>query len=97
MDRDRPHTRRVKAREHPERLEKWLSAVEKYGGGVEVAPDPMASTRSLAVVVEASSLIIHTYKFFMKRHRYKRAGAYDAKVYHMPDQDTLTRIVFVHR
>ena len=49
----------------PERIEKWLSAVDQHGGKVEVKPDPAYGTKR-GVISEAIDLAISAYEAVKK-------------------------------
>lgn len=77
----------------PERLDKWLVAVEKYDGTVAMEPDPEMAQRS--IIGEILSLVTGVYKISKYRHTYGPVGEYDATVYYLPS-GSITRIRF-HR
>lgn len=85
----------------PERLNKWLSAVEKYDGTVQFQPDPdypALATRGLpgleSLVIGAFTLL---YDAIANKILYGPVKGYDTTVYYIKGSGTMTKIVFTHK
>lgn len=76
----------------PERLDKWLAAVEKDEGKVELKPDPDHADRG--ILSEVLSLTVKVFKFGKKKRTYSPAEDYDTTVYYLPGSGTITRVDF---
>jgi len=77
----------------PERLDKWLSAVSKNGGDVNVvAMKP--KTRGLFVVVDVIKLALGIYDGAKNLARLNTTSNYDAKLFYQPKDGVVTKIVF---
>ena len=81
----------------PERVDRWLSAVgERYGGIVELEPDPnFPATRDIVGI--GISIVTRVYQAVQKKLLYRPAGAYDATLYYHPGENAITRIEFRHK
>jgi hypothetical protein len=80
----------------PERINQWLYAVsERYGGRVELRPDPAHGERAGAG--ELVPLVLQAYQTIRTRLLYRHAKHYDAFLYFEPDGGQLTRMVFERR
>lgn len=75
----------------PERLDKWLAMVEKYGGTVELKPED-DGTRGL--ISEIISLIVGIYEAIKEKMIYEPVGDYNATVFYKKGEGTITRVVF---
>ena len=86
----------------PTRLNKWLSAVEKYNGTVELQPDPdypAISQRGLAT--EAASLVFGAfmalYEAIENKILYGPAKGYNTTVYYIKGSGVMTKVVFTRK
>lgn len=76
----------------PERLDKWLASVRKYGGQVELKPDPdYPASRSLGFIFD---LLKRVYDYTKEMLIYKKAENYDATVFYKPESGEVTKFVF---
>ncbi|GEM_PF-1138119 len=76
----------------PERLDKWLSAVEDSGGKVETKPLP-----GRGFLTDLISIIVHAFDVYRASVLYKPAASYNAVVYYEPQAGTLAKVVFTLR
>lgn len=79
--------------EIPERIEKWLSAVDQHGGKVELKLDPTYGEER-GVISEAIDLVVLAYDFIKKKTLYDATDNYDVVVYYRPEDGIVTKIVF---
>ncbi len=79
----------------PERMDKWLSAVEKGGGVIDVQVDPAHLTRG--IFSEVISLVIGAYDFIKKKMTYEPAQNYNAIVYYAQGTGKITKVIFSHK
>ncbi|MBU1040404.1 MAG: hypothetical protein KKF77_04805 [Proteobacteria bacterium] len=77
----------------PERLDKWLSAIEKSGGKVQAVP--VAEQRGL--FSDLLELAIKLYDLFTARDLYEPAQHYNATVYYKRSAGTLVKVAFTLR
>lgn len=83
----------------PDRLGKWLTMVEKYGGTVEPREDPDYQTRGLitggiSVVFGAFATL---YQVVHDKVLYKPVKAYNATVFYNRSNGMMTRVVFTRK
>lgn len=78
----------------PERLDKWLSAIEESGGRVEAKPMPTPGRSFLGDLI---SLVLHAYERYQASQLLKPAASYDATVYYDAESKNLARISFTLR
>jgi len=83
----------VSMKKLPERLDKWLSAIEKSGGKVEAVP--VAELRGL--FSDLLELAIKLYDLFTARDLYEPAQHYNASVYYKRSTGTLVKVAFTLR
>lgn len=83
----------VSMKKLPERLDKWLSAIEKSGGKVEAVP--VAEQRGL--FSDLLELAIKLYDLFTARDLYEPAQDYNATVYYKRSTGTLVKVAFTLR
>lgn len=80
--------------EIPERIDKWLVAVEDYEGTVDVAPEQIE--RGLFDNLVAS-LIKGIYKKIKEKILYSPAKNYNVTVYYEPRTGNVTRVMFLNK
>lgn len=83
----------------PDRLGKWLTMVEKYGGTVEPREDPNDQTRGLitgglSVVFGAFASL---YQVIHNKLLYRPVKAYNATVFYNRSNGMMTRVVFTRK
>ncbi|OGR36349.1 MAG: hypothetical protein A2051_03035 [Desulfovibrionales bacterium GWA2_65_9] len=83
----------VSMKKLPERLDKWLSAIEKFGGKVEAVP--VAELRGL--FANLLELAIKLYDLITARDLYAPAQQYNATVYYKRSTGTVVKVVFTLR
>ncbi len=83
----------VSMKKLPERLDKWLSAIEKSGGKVEAVP--VAELRGL--FADLLALAIKLYDLITARDLYAPAQYYNATVYYKRSTATVVKVVFTLR
>ena len=83
----------VSMKQMPERLDKWLSAIEKSGGKVEAVP--VAELRGL--FTNLLELAIKLYDLFTARDLYEPAQLYNATVYYKRSTGSLVTVAFTLR
>ncbi|PKN07529.1 MAG: hypothetical protein CVU73_12295 [Deltaproteobacteria bacterium HGW-Deltaproteobacteria-8] len=83
----------VSMKKLPERLDKWLSAIEKSGGKVEAVP--VAEARSL--FTDLLELALKLYDLVAGRDLYAPAQYYNATVYYKRSTATVVKVVFTLR
>jgi len=77
----------------PERLDKWLSAVEKSGGSVEAVPVP----EQRGLFTDLLELAIKLYDLVTARDLYAPAQYYNATVHYKRSTGTVVKVVFTLR
>mgnify|MGYP001820813482 FL=1 len=76
----------------PERIDKWFSAVLKYGGEVELKPDPdYPATREFGLIFD---LLNKVYDLAKETLIYSNAQNYNVDVLYKPGSGEVTRCVF---
>lgn len=83
----------VSMKKLPERLDKWLSAIEKTGGKVEAVPVPEARS----FLSDLISLALKLYDLVTGRDLYEPAKFYNATVHYKRSNATVVKIVFTLR
>ncbi|MBF0265954.1 MAG: hypothetical protein HQL46_11845 [Gammaproteobacteria bacterium] len=82
----------------PERIDKWLSAVSKNDGDVDVVAIDEATKkpkeRGLFVVVDVIKLALGIYDGAKNLARLNTTENYNAKLYYRPEDGVVTKIVF---
>jgi hypothetical protein len=78
----------------PERLDKWFTAVKEYGGSVNLRPDPEHKTRMIGAIFD---LIVKGYQAVKELLLFKAAKQYNAVIYYIPGDGTITRAEFIHK
>jgi hypothetical protein len=83
----------------PERLGKWLTMVEKYGGTVEPREDPDYGTRGFITsgVSIAFGAFMELYRMVRESLLYKPVKDYNAIVYYSKVDGTMTKVVFTRK
>lgn len=86
----------------PARLNKWLSAVEKYNGTVALQPDPdYPLIAQRGAVFEVFSLMVDAfaalYKAIENKILFGPAKGYDSTVYYIKGTGAMTRVVFTRK
>lgn len=76
----------------PERLDKWFAMVEEYGGTVELKVDEDYPVRG--VVSAIIDLIIGAYQLARHKITYGPVEDYNAVIYYIKDEGTITKVVF---
>ena len=80
--------------EIPERIDKWLVAVEDYGGTIDVQPEQIE--RGLLDNLVAS-FIKGVYEKIKEKLMYIPAKNYNATVYYEPRTGNVTRVMFLKK
>lgn len=83
----------VSMKKLPERLDKWLSAIEKSGGTVKAVPVPEARSFFSSLL----ELALKFYDLITGRDLYEPARHYDATVHYKRSSATVVKIVFTLR
>lgn len=78
----------------PERMDKWLAKVEKFGGKVEIQPEPVAGR---GIISEIFSLFIKAYDAIEEAVIYAPAKNYDVMLYYRAQTGLVTRLCFVQK
>jgi len=82
----------------PERLNKWLSVVEKNGGMVELQPDPdypaITQRGAFGLVSVMLGAFATIYEAIENKILYGPAKGYNATVYYMRGSGVMTKVVF---
>jgi len=86
----------------PERLEKWLAAVQKEEGNVEFREDPEYKgqiTRGgpIAIVFGLVQFIPMLYNMIKDNRLYSPAENYNVTVYYIKGQGTMTKVIFTQK
>jgi len=83
----------VTVNEIPERVDKWLSQVEEYGGTVELRPED--TTRGIIGMI--IDLIIGSYRLAQEKMLYGPVEDYNAEVWYKKEDGRITKILFVRK
>lgn len=83
----------VSMKQLPERLDKWLSAIEKTGGTVDAVPVPEAR----GLFADLLELAIKLYDLALGRDLYEPARHYNATVHYKRSTGTVVKVVFTLR
>jgi hypothetical protein len=76
----------------PERIDKWLDSVRKYGGKVELKPDPdYPASRDFGVIFD---LLNKAYDLAKEMLVYSNAEKYNVDVLYKPGSGEVTKFVF---
>ncbi|MDP2847300.1 MAG: hypothetical protein Q8O35_03815 [Humidesulfovibrio sp.] len=78
----------------PERLDKWLGKVEKFGGTVEIQAEPEASR---GLISEIFGLFIKAYDAIEEAVIYSSAKHYNVMIYYKAQTGLVTRVCFVRK
>ncbi|MBU1248130.1 MAG: hypothetical protein KKB70_05495 [Proteobacteria bacterium] len=76
----------------PERLDKWFSKIDEFGGTVEALPEPVPGQRG--IIDEIISLVISAYEYLAETCVYTPAQEYNALLYYKSGSGLVTRVVF---
>ena len=76
----------------PERFDKWIFSVKKYGGEVELKPE--IRTRFFGVII---GLAIEAYNLAKEVLVYQAASNYNLVVYYTQGKGTIPRAVFIKK
>ncbi len=82
----------VTANDLPERIDQWLCAVDKYKGRVEVEPDPLLGSKGIVGII--IDLAFGAGKYAKYKKTFGPVKLYDVYLYHIPNGEVITRIVF---
>ncbi|MEF2146147.1 MAG: hypothetical protein V3573_11945 [Desulfovibrionaceae bacterium] len=80
----------------PERLDKWLYAVQDSGGAVEVAPEPDGPVER-GLLEEIFTFFISAFAHLGDACTYSAAREYDALLLYRPETGIVTRVLFLKR
>ncbi|MBI5519484.1 MAG: hypothetical protein HY916_05440 [Desulfovibrio sp.] len=78
----------------PERMDKWLAKVEKFGGKVEIQPEPEAGR---GIISEIFGLFIKAYEAIEEAVIYAPAKNYNVMIYYRAQTGLVTRLCFVQK
>lgn len=78
----------------PERMDKWLSKVEKYGGRVEIQAEPEAGR---SIITEIFSLFVKAYEALEEIFIYTPAKDYNVLIHYKARTGIVTRLAFVRK
>ena len=79
----------------PERLDRWLTTIDKQDDRqLAVVPDPAYPTSKGVGIGVAITLAIQGYQMYKDWAAYAPARDYNATVYYVPKEGTITRITF---
>ena len=78
----------------PERMDKWLAAVEESGGLVQVAPETYDER---GILEEIFTFFVRAYEHLAGVCLYARAERYDALILYEKPTGMVTRILFLRR
>ncbi len=82
----------------PKRMEEWLAKAEKEGGEVSLEIDPdSTNTKSISLALAGITVAVTAYSYLRGKRLYSPVGEYDATVYHLAGQATISRIVFTRK
>jgi hypothetical protein len=84
----------VRMKKIPDRLDKWLSAIEKTGGKVETVAVPETGRSFIA---DLFSLAVKLYDFITGASVYDPAAFYDATVHYRASTGLVVKVVFTLR
>lgn len=89
----------VTINEIPERLERWLAEAESHKGSIALAPDPEVKEggKSLMAIGGGVSIAVTTYVYVKRFITYRPVQHYNVKIYHVPGEADITRIVFTRK
>ena len=77
----------------PERIDKWLTSVSKYGGKVDLKPDPnYPPSRDLGGMI--FELFIKAFDLTKEMLMYRYAENYNVDIFYKPGSGEVTRFVF---
>jgi len=77
----------------PKRLDKWLSAVSRNGGKVDVQADP-AFMKTRGIISEIVDLIFSLYDGAKELAFYNATDNYDVVLYYKPADGMVTKLIF---
>lgn len=80
----------------PERIEKWLSAIDESGGTVTMVKDPRY-IKQRGIISEAIDLAIVAYDAIKKNVLYAATDDYNAEVFYNINTGDITKIEFVFK
>ncbi len=78
----------------PERMDKWLSKVEKFGGKVEIQAEPDADR---GIISEIFGLFVKAYEAIEEAVIYSPAKNYNVMIYYKVKTGLVTRLVFARK
>lgn len=78
----------------PERMDKWLSKVEKFGGTVSIQAEPEAGR---GIITEIFSLFVKMYEAAEEAIIYKPAKDYNVVIHYQARTGIVTRLAFVRK
>lgn len=78
----------------PERMDKWLSKVEKYGGRVEIQAEPEAGR---SIITEIFGLFVKAYEAIEEVFIYSPAKNYNVMIHYKARTGIVTRLAFVRK
>jgi hypothetical protein len=79
----------------PERIDKWMSAVRKYDGKIELKPDPdYPSSRSFGMIFDLLKTVFNLAKDILI---YSKAENYNLDLYYKDGSGEVTKFVFVRK
>ena len=77
----------------PERIDKWLHSVRKYGGNVELKPDPdYPASRDFGLIFD---LIRNSYNLAKETLLYRNAENYNVDVLYKQGSGEVTKFIFI--
>jgi len=78
----------------PERMDKWLSKVEKFGGTVEIQAEPETGR---GIITEIFSLFVKAYEAAEEALIYGAAKDYNVLIHYRAATGIITRLSFVRK
>jgi len=78
----------------PERMDKWLSKVEKFGGTVEIQAEPEPGR---GLITEIFSLFVKAYEAAEEALIYGSAKEYNVVIHYRAATGIITRVCFVRK
>lgn len=78
----------------PERLDKWFSKVEKFGGTVDIQAEPEPGR---SIISEIFGLFIKAYEAIEEAVIYSPAKNYNAMIYYKAQTGLVTRVCFTRK
>lgn len=78
----------------PERMDKWLSKVEKFGGKVEIQAEPELGRELFSTIF---SLFVKAYEVIEETVIYSPAKKYNVMVYYKAKTGIVTKMAFVRK